>query len=180
MKGENFLLRSKVLSSSDHDDDAERTCAICLNEYADQDEISWSHNPKCNHFFHRECIAEWLMSHDECPCCRLNFLSFEENDETAGTAMYSARSPFPDRTSRLEFSERMRWFLDFANSHMDASNMSQQLQGLSTGEGPTLTRNDITGAIQSDPNEGNQSLETSDVEMGELTDTQLGRSTRTD
>ena len=49
-------------------------CPICINEYDDGDEICWSQNPDCNHFFHCECISEWLLRHDECPCCRNNFL----------------------------------------------------------------------------------------------------------
>ena len=49
-------------------------CPICINEYDDGDEICWSQNPDCNHFFHCECISEWLLRHDECPCCRSNFL----------------------------------------------------------------------------------------------------------
>lgn len=71
---------------SDHSDDEFRTCPICLTEYEDGDEISWSHNKHCNHFFHRGCISEWLLSHEECPCCRLDFLSFddEEADDADG------------------------------------------------------------------------------------------------
>lgn len=57
------------------------TCLICLEKYKDGDEISWSHNPKCAHVFHRNCIMEWLMSHEECPCCRQGFLSFSDDGE---------------------------------------------------------------------------------------------------
>lgn len=66
---------------NESDDDPTTACAICLSEYEDGDEISWSHHPNCSHFFHRSCIAEWLLSHDECPCCRLDFLSFDNDDD---------------------------------------------------------------------------------------------------
>eukprot|EP00542_Grammatophora_oceanica_P000686 CAMPEP_0194066606 /NCGR_PEP_ID=MMETSP0009_2-20130614/86116_1 /TAXON_ID=210454 /ORGANISM="Grammatophora oceanica, Strain CCMP 410" /LENGTH=300 /DNA_ID=CAMNT_0038719577 /DNA_START=233 /DNA_END=1136 /DNA_ORIENTATION=- len=56
-------------------------CPICLTDYVDGDEICWSHNERCNHVFHRECIVEWLTHHDECPCCRLNFLSLHDDAE---------------------------------------------------------------------------------------------------
>jgi len=60
--------------------DAEH-CAICLVDYQDGDEICWSHNLSCNHAFHHNCIIEWLLSHDECPCCRHNYLSFFDETE---------------------------------------------------------------------------------------------------
>ena len=50
------------------------TCTICFNCYEPGDEICWSNNPQCNHVFHKDCIEEWLLRHDECPCCRLNYM----------------------------------------------------------------------------------------------------------
>jgi hypothetical protein len=53
----------------------EYSCAICLTEYVEGDEICWSpSNDDCHHVFHRQCILEWLYRHDECPCCRNDFL----------------------------------------------------------------------------------------------------------
>ena len=51
------------------------SCAICLDSYSIGDEIAWSHNDLCHHAFHLECIVDWLMKHDECPMCRLNYLN---------------------------------------------------------------------------------------------------------
>lgn len=42
--------------------------------------ISFSHNPFCQHHFHRECIVSWLKSHDACPCCRQDYLSFGDEN----------------------------------------------------------------------------------------------------
>ncbi|KAJ0683609.1 putative transcription factor C2H2 family [Helianthus annuus] len=52
--------KSQKLSSSD--------CAICLEEYADGDEIRVL--PQCGHGYHIECIDKWLGSHSSCPSCR--------------------------------------------------------------------------------------------------------------
>jgi hypothetical protein len=60
-------------------------CAICLVEYEDGDEISWSHNSSCGHAFHRDCIIEWLLTSDECPCCRRNYLLFSNENENEFT-----------------------------------------------------------------------------------------------
>jgi hypothetical protein len=63
---------------------AERDCcAICLVEYQDGDEVSWSHNISCDHAFHRDCIIEWLLTSNECPCCRRNYLRFFGDGENA-------------------------------------------------------------------------------------------------
>ncbi|CAJ1948257.1 unnamed protein product [Cylindrotheca closterium] len=59
----------------DMDDDDDRPmCAICVNAYKANDNICWSNNCQCHHCFHQECITEWLLLHEECPCCRLPFL----------------------------------------------------------------------------------------------------------
>lgn len=63
-------------AADDDDDDDKPTCTICFNPYEAGDEICWSNNPQCNHMFHKDCIEEWLLRHDECPCCRLNYLVF--------------------------------------------------------------------------------------------------------
>ena len=45
-------------------------CAICLEQYGDEEEICYSHNPNCHHLFHPDCILAWLTKHQDCPCCR--------------------------------------------------------------------------------------------------------------
>lgn len=56
-------------------------CAICLLEYEDGDAICWSHNKRCNHHFHKECMVEWLKSNNECPLCRHNYLALSDDEE---------------------------------------------------------------------------------------------------
>jgi hypothetical protein len=60
-----------IISETDR---GESICAICLNEYKEQEEICWSQNPDCGHCFHHKCIEMWLARHDECPCCRNSYL----------------------------------------------------------------------------------------------------------
>jgi len=57
------------------------------------DDICWSHNSQCGHVFHRDCISEWLLSHDDCPCCRHNYLSFHSDTDEDGYSDVAARPP---------------------------------------------------------------------------------------
>lgn len=54
--------------------DSSKSCAICLESYKDGDEIAYSRNKQCAHYFHLDCISDWLRCRDECPVCRLVFL----------------------------------------------------------------------------------------------------------
>ncbi|KAK1626846.1 hypothetical protein QYE76_001161 [Lolium multiflorum] len=48
--------------------DDETTCAVCLAEYADGDELR--RLPGCAHAFHRACVDQWLRERPSCPLCR--------------------------------------------------------------------------------------------------------------
>lgn len=61
-------------------EDERNTCTICLCEYEEGEEIASSPNSKCTHTYHKECIVEWLMKHDNCPCCRVDYLSVTKED----------------------------------------------------------------------------------------------------
>jgi hypothetical protein len=76
------------------------SCTICLVEYEEGDKISFSHNPKCTHHFHKDCAMEWLKDHDECPCCRSNYLAFsddghgdDDGENNRPTAMMMTNNP---------------------------------------------------------------------------------------
>ncbi|GFH47499.1 hypothetical protein CTEN210_03974 [Chaetoceros tenuissimus] len=51
-------------------------CIICCDNYEEGDDIAYSRNQECHHFYHVECILEWLMrdNNDDCPLCRSAFL----------------------------------------------------------------------------------------------------------
>lgn len=45
------------------------SCAICLMEYNNEDEVA---ELKCDkkHYFHSDCLEEWLKRKLECPLCK--------------------------------------------------------------------------------------------------------------
>jgi hypothetical protein len=56
-------------------------CPICLNDYKEGEILCWSQNSNCMHCFHRDCMEEWLLRHEECPCCRTNYLALDGDDD---------------------------------------------------------------------------------------------------
>ncbi len=77
-----MLAEAKENESSDEfilEKRGDMSCAICLIDYEEGDQICFSHNPSCKHHFHRECIMSWLKNHDACPCCRQDYLSFGDD-----------------------------------------------------------------------------------------------------
>lgn len=59
-------------------------CSICLEAYAIGDRVAWDrHDHTCLHVFHEECITEWLMTHNDCPSCRLRLIKADEHEESA-------------------------------------------------------------------------------------------------
>lgn len=59
---------------TDPDEPSLKTCPICLDDYEIGDELCASRNKECNHTFHLECMTDWLMTHDDCPLCRADYL----------------------------------------------------------------------------------------------------------
>lgn len=55
-------------------------CAICLADFANGDEISWSQNKQCHHMFHQNCVLRWLLKHEDCPCCRRPYLKIVDEE----------------------------------------------------------------------------------------------------
>ena len=51
-----------------------RKCTICIEEYKIGDEICYSRNRRCPHFFHVDCMKHWLMNKNQCPLCRNDYL----------------------------------------------------------------------------------------------------------
>jgi len=78
-------LLSLVLEQLTNSDKKENICSICLGEYEVGQEVSWSPNPKCRHSFHTNCISQWLIKRDECPCCRCNYLIKDDENLTVSS-----------------------------------------------------------------------------------------------
>lgn len=69
----------------------ENCCSICLEPYAVGDTVARlkkkqtlgnNYNGEdsndtdgCNHWFHEDCILQWLQNHDDCPLCRKNMIN---------------------------------------------------------------------------------------------------------
>ncbi|KAG0252975.1 hypothetical protein BG011_006627 [Mortierella polycephala] len=48
-------------------DPQDAICAICLCDYEDEEELR---KMKCLHYFHKDCVDEWLRLHCNCPLCK--------------------------------------------------------------------------------------------------------------
>ena len=44
------------------------SCIICLGDFADGENVTAL--PSCGHYFHRECVAQWLARRHTCPLCQ--------------------------------------------------------------------------------------------------------------
>ncbi|CAJ1948407.1 unnamed protein product [Cylindrotheca closterium] len=67
------------------DDEDADCCAICLQGYKIGDEICNPTQSPCSHYFHRGCLVPWLLKHNVCPCCRVQYLPLprEKGDNEA-------------------------------------------------------------------------------------------------
>ncbi|CAK8542407.1 unnamed protein product [Lathyrus sativus] len=55
-------------------------CAVCLEEFSDEEEIRCMAN--CRHIFHRTCVDRWI-DHDQktCPLCRTHFVPYQKMED---------------------------------------------------------------------------------------------------
>ena len=62
-------LNKKKFENVNENNRAMEQCAICLQDYQDNDEIA---ELKCDqrHYFHSKCLEEWLHRKLECPLCK--------------------------------------------------------------------------------------------------------------
>ncbi|KAJ0687215.1 putative transcription factor C2H2 family [Helianthus annuus] len=60
-------LRESIYCSSDQLQE-EGTCVICLEEYANMDDVGMLKG--CKHDFHVGCIKKWLSMKNLCPVCK--------------------------------------------------------------------------------------------------------------
>lgn len=76
-----------LLPGGEQNQDAGESCAICLSEYEDGEELRVL---PCKHVFRRECIDSWIMRQGisaSCPLCKqLIVPSFDAAQEASGAA----------------------------------------------------------------------------------------------
>jgi len=65
------------LSESKHE--TNDTCAICLSNYVQGQQVVWSSNQECVHVFHHGCVVQWIKKRAsaDCVCCRRAFVDKE-------------------------------------------------------------------------------------------------------
>ena len=67
----------KLYSDIDDKHKLHNECQICQLEYEPDSEVIIL--PKCNHYFHTDCIKKWLLEYDNtCPLCREKYSEDEE------------------------------------------------------------------------------------------------------
>jgi hypothetical protein len=68
----------------------DNTCPICLSEYQPMDTLRTI--PDCSHYFHANCIDEWLKMNATCPLCR---------NSPDGSSVMTPSSPLSSSSSSL-------------------------------------------------------------------------------
>ncbi|RUS16079.1 hypothetical protein BC938DRAFT_476713, partial [Jimgerdemannia flammicorona] len=54
-------------SRLDIEDEIDESCAICLGDY---EPTEWIRILPCTHYFHKNCIDQWLLTDKSCPLCK--------------------------------------------------------------------------------------------------------------
>ena len=60
----NIKIKEYTLNENKHDNER---CPICLEDYNIGDTLN---ELICNHFYHKKCINNWIISNNNCPICR--------------------------------------------------------------------------------------------------------------
>jgi hypothetical protein len=81
--GEERQRERAATTTSDNNDSCHPQCAICLERLLVDESIGVSHDAECPHLFHKTCIAEWLLTNQDCPVYRRDFLAVTTTTTTA-------------------------------------------------------------------------------------------------
>lgn len=95
-EGLNVIEESATSDKATHRD---VTCAICINDYEEGEEIIMGNS--CPHMFHQECLLQWLYEHDDCPTCRKDMVTPDQMMHVATELLGQERV--------AELSTRFRW-----------------------------------------------------------------------
>ena len=50
-------------------------CSICYDAITQETGVT---TLSCSHSYHLKCIAQWIIKHDHCPCCRKETSEYEK------------------------------------------------------------------------------------------------------
>ncbi|CAN6477052.1 unnamed protein product [Victoria cruziana] len=78
----------------------ESLCAVCLGEFEGGETAKLL--PLCGHFFHADCIDEWLSSHTSCPLCRASLVPPPSPPKEGQPDEAEARRPPRAETSAIQ------------------------------------------------------------------------------
>jgi hypothetical protein len=65
---------SNISSASTTKPSREDECCICMERYNPGEIICAARTTKCDHVFHKHCVANWLQNHNRCPLCRVDLM----------------------------------------------------------------------------------------------------------
>ncbi|KAG0261012.1 E3 ubiquitin-protein ligase rnf13 [Mortierella polycephala] len=103
---------------------ADDTCAICLDEFADGEEIR---TLPCHHEFHSECIDPWLTGKSStCPLCKFECLTSAEDGNADSEVAASSNIDTP-RDHVLEFIMGHAWMTARTNYNHDGTNVVDRI-----------------------------------------------------
>jgi len=63
------MLKQRKLKTTDALVKDEETCAVCIDEYKSNDQVT---ELPCHHSFHKKCIEPWVLDKGTCPMCKVN------------------------------------------------------------------------------------------------------------
>uniref|UniRef100_A0A7S3P509 RING-type domain-containing protein n=1 Tax=Amphora coffeiformis TaxID=265554 RepID=A0A7S3P509_9STRA len=77
-------------------------CPICMEEFKQGEIVSWSPDDEtpCQHFFHHECIKEWLLRSPHCPYCRGTIIPVDETPAGSRVDKLTLQEMSKRRTSK--------------------------------------------------------------------------------
>lgn len=58
-------------------------CPICMEDFVLDEKVK---ELSCRHFFHNDCIVEWLKLHATCPTCRTNLTDAADASKAVGSS----------------------------------------------------------------------------------------------
>ena len=65
---ESYKINQQNEDTIENSENLTRVCSICQENYSDGTIIRKINN--CSHFYHQNCLDEWLESHTKCPECQ--------------------------------------------------------------------------------------------------------------
>ena len=51
-------------------------CSVCLEEFHQKQKLV--NLPNCHHYFHKNCIKDWMAVNPICPVCKSSYVNFFE------------------------------------------------------------------------------------------------------